>query len=81
VPARSGVPGEKDVVAAVVPRPCAAFDPQALFRACHARLAPGQVPQVLRVVGTIPKTASEKPQERFLVEAFGADPQRPFVEP
>ena len=80
VPARSGVPGEKDMVAAVVPRPGAPFDPRALFHACRDRLEPGQVPQYLQVVDTIPKTASEKPQERFLVEAFEAEPQRLFVE-
>ena len=80
VPARSGAPGEKDVVAAVVPRPGAHFDPQGAFRACRARLEAGLVPQYVQVADAIPKTASEKPQERFLLEAFNAEPQRVFSE-
>jgi crotonobetaine/carnitine-CoA ligase len=80
VPARSGAPGEKDVVAAVVPRRGAPFDPQALFRACRARLEPAMVPQYVQVVDAIPKTASEKPQERFLVEALRSAPLRVHFE-
>jgi len=80
VPARSGAPGEKDVVAAVVPRRGASFDPQALFRACRARLEPAMVPQYVQVVDAIPKTASEKPQERFLVEALRTAPLRVHFE-
>jgi crotonobetaine/carnitine-CoA ligase len=80
VAARSGAPGEKDVVAAVVPRPGAAFDPRAVFGACRSRLEPALVPQYLQVVDAIPKTASEKPLERLLVEAFAAEPDRVFSE-
>jgi crotonobetaine/carnitine-CoA ligase len=80
VPARSGAPGEKDVVAAIVPRAgTASFDAQAVFRACREQLEPVLVPQYLQVVDAIPKTASEKPQERFLIDAFDADPTRVFV--
>jgi len=68
------------VVVAVVARPGAQFDPQVLFRACRARLEPGQMPQYLQVVDAIPKTASEKPQERFLVDALHAEPHRVHVE-
>jgi crotonobetaine/carnitine-CoA ligase len=67
-PAASGAPGEKDVVAAVVPAPGVAFDPGLVFRACRAGLEPNFVPSWLQVVAEIPKTASEKPQERFLLE-------------
>ena len=35
------------------------------------------MPSYLQVVPEIPKTASEKPQERFLLEAF--DPAAPNV--
>ncbi|HBZ69377.1 MAG TPA: ATP-dependent acyl-CoA ligase [Deltaproteobacteria bacterium] len=70
VPARSGSPGEKDVVAAIVLTPRAAFDPQAVFAACRRGLEPNFVPAYLQVVDEIPKTASEKPQERFLLERF-----------
>jgi len=32
------------------------------------------VPSYLQVLDAIPKTASEKPQERFLIESFQAHP-------
>jgi crotonobetaine/carnitine-CoA ligase len=80
VPARSGAPGESDVVAAIVPRPGMSFDPQALFRACRARLEPAMVPQFVQELEAIPKTASEKPQERFLVDALRVQPDRVHVE-
>lgn len=70
VPAASGAPGEKDVVAAVVPLAAASFDPAAIFAACRRGLEPNFVPSWLQVVEEIPKTASEKPQERFLLERF-----------
>jgi carnitine-CoA ligase len=77
VPAASGAPGEKDVVAAIVPSPGAFLDPADLFAACRARLEPNSVPSYLQVVDELPKTASEKPQERLLAEAF--DPRAPNV--
>ncbi|MGQ0622609.1 MAG: AMP-binding protein [Panacagrimonas sp.] len=70
VPASTGVPGEKDPVAAVVPKDIKRFDPQALFKACRAKLEANFVPRYIQVLPQIPKTASEKPQERFLIEAF-----------
>lgn len=72
VPAASGAPGEKDVVAAVTPGD-ASFSPGAIFRACRERLEPNFVPTWIQVVDEIPKTASEKPQERFLYERFAPD--------
>jgi crotonobetaine/carnitine-CoA ligase len=70
VPAASGAPGEQDVVAAVVPAADASFSPDAIFAACRRGLEPNFVPTYLQVVDEIPKTASEKPQERFLLERF-----------
>ena len=70
VPASSGAPGEKDVVAAVVPLAGATLDPASLFAHCRAGLEANFVPSYLQVVDEIPKTASEKPQERFLLDAF-----------
>jgi crotonobetaine/carnitine-CoA ligase len=70
VPAASGAPGESDVVAAIVPAAGAHFDAAAIFAACRKGLEPNFVPSYLQVVGEIPKTASEKPQERFLRERF-----------
>ncbi|MNY56585.1 crotonobetaine/carnitine-CoA ligase [compost metagenome] len=75
VPASSGAPGDKDVVAAVVPVEGMSLDVQALFRRCRAALEPNFVPSFVQVLTEIPKTASEKPQERFLVEALTAQPQ------
>lgn len=76
IPSANGVPGEKDVVAAVVPRDpdLASFDVQSVFRACRAGLAANFVPGYVQVLHAIPKTASEKPQDRFLLEAFSNDP-------
>lgn len=73
VPSSNGVPGEKDVVAAVVPASAADFDPADVFRHCRATLESNFVPSYLQIVEEIPKTASEKPQERFLLEAFALD--------
>lgn len=70
VPTKGGAPGEKDVVAAIVPT--ASFDPAALFSWGRAKLERNMIPSYLHVVTEIPKTASEKPQERFLVDAFSS---------
>ena len=76
----SGAPGEKDVVAAVVPKNRAAFNPQSIFSICREKLEPNFVPTYLQVLDQIPKTASEKPQERLLLEAFRADKTQVHVE-
>ena len=80
IPARSAAPGEKDVVAAVVPVERKSFDADSVFAACRAGLEPNSVPSYLQVVGEIPKTASEKPQERFLMEQFSPDAENVFAE-
>jgi carnitine-CoA ligase len=80
VPSSNGVPGEKDVVAAIVPSPNISFDPVAVFTACRTHLESSFVPSYLQVVTEIPKTASEKPQERFLLEAFDVDASNVFTE-
>ena len=68
-------PGEKDVIAAVVPADRDNFDVAAVFTTCQAKLDRNSVPDYIQVLDEIPKTASEKPQERFMVEAFAAKPQ------
>jgi crotonobetaine/carnitine-CoA ligase len=80
VEAASGAPGEKDVVAAIVPVDPATFSADALFSACRRALEPNFVPSYLQVVDEIPKTASEKPQERFLLAAFAVDAPNVFTE-
>jgi crotonobetaine/carnitine-CoA ligase len=78
IPARSGAPGESDVVAAVVSAAGAECDPQALFALCRMKLEANFVPSYLQVVDEIPKTASEKPQERFLKELLLAGAKNVF---
>lgn len=73
VPAASGAPGEKDVVAAIVAVNRASFDPAAVFAKCRKEMEGNFVPTYLQVVDEIPKTASEKPQERFLLDRFTTD--------
>jgi crotonobetaine/carnitine-CoA ligase len=80
VPAASGAPGEKDVVAAVVAHSGVRLDPQAIFAACRKELEANFVPSYLQVVDEIPKTASEKPQERFLLERFAPGAPNVHVE-
>ena len=63
----ANAPGEKEVVAAVVPAQ-PDFDGAALFKHCRESLEANFVPSFIQIVQEIPKTASEKPQERFLVE-------------
>jgi len=70
VPMAGMAPGEKEVVAAVVATDPAHFDAQAVFATCRAKLDGNSVPRFVQLVDEIPKTASEKPQERFLLQAF-----------
>jgi crotonobetaine/carnitine-CoA ligase len=80
VPAASAAPGEKDVVAAIVLEPGVGFSAASVFAACRAGLEPNFVPSYLQVVEEIPKTASEKPQERFLLERFAPDAPGVYTE-
>ena len=70
VPSSNGVPGEKDVVAAIVSTDKATFQPADIFKTCVEKLESNFIPSYIQLVDEIPKTASEKPQERFLLEAF-----------
>ncbi len=81
VPAASGAPGEKDVVAAVVPAHPDSFEVEALFAHCRRGMEANFVPSFIQVVARIPKTASEKPQERFLVELLASDRNNVHAEP
>lgn len=76
VPAASGAPGEKDVVAAVVPVDMAGFDPQSVFVWCRGRLENNMVPEYVHVVDELPKTATEKIQTRYLLEMFQLESDR-----
>ncbi|MBV2234523.1 MAG: AMP-binding protein [Sterolibacterium sp.] len=76
VPAASGAPGESDVVAAIVPTEAARsrFDQAALLARCRAGLEANFVPSFLLLLDEIPKTASEKPLERVLLERYQQNP-------
>ena len=56
------------------------LDVAGVFAACREGLESNFVPSYLQVVDEIPKTASEKPQERFLLEAFAPDVEGVFTE-
>jgi len=73
-------PGEKEVVAAIVAKQGSSFDPAAVFAACRRTLEANFVPRFIQLVDEIPKTASEKPQERYLLEAFSPDAANIFTE-
>jgi crotonobetaine/carnitine-CoA ligase len=72
IPSANGSPGEKDVVAAIVVDR-AKFNAASVFAYCREKLEPNFVPAFLQVLDEIPKTASEKPQDRFLIEALHRD--------
>jgi crotonobetaine/carnitine-CoA ligase len=80
VEAASGVPGEKDVIAAVVPLAGQVLDVPGLFGHCRAHLESNFVPTYIQVMAEIPKTASEKPQERFCLEHFRGHPEAVHTE-
>lgn len=80
VPAASGAPGEKDVVAAVVPVDHATCPVDDLFATCRKGLESNFVPSYVQLVDEIPKTASEKPQERILREWLEARPESVHTE-
>jgi crotonobetaine/carnitine-CoA ligase len=80
IEAASGAPGEKDVVAAIVPADAGTFSSDDVFAACREALESNFVPSFLQIVDEIPKTASEKPQERFLLAAFAQDAPNVFTE-
>jgi crotonobetaine/carnitine-CoA ligase len=81
VEAASGSPGERDVVAAVVPFRGVTLDAASIYAKCRRDLEPNFVPSFLQVVDEIPKTISEKPQERFLAAAFSRTASNVFPDP
>jgi carnitine-CoA ligase len=70
VPAKSGAPGEMDLVAAIVADMGRRIDVRRVFDWCRSRVEPNLVPSHLMVLPELPKTASEKVQPRVLVEMF-----------
>ncbi len=75
IPAQSGAPGESDLVAGVVLFDGRQPDPSALFACARKGLEANSVPSYLLFLEEIPKTISEKPQERFLRQYFEERPE------
>ena len=73
-------PGEKQVIAAVVPTGYDDFDAATVFSACREKLDANSVPDFIQLLQRIPKTASEKPQERFLLEALDIEADNVFAQ-
>jgi acyl-CoA synthetase (AMP-forming)/AMP-acid ligase II len=81
MPARSGIPGEIDIVAAVVPRDPADFDVVALFARCASRLEHSHVPDFIQVVDDLPRTVSQQVQARFLAAKLQGSARSAFARP
>jgi crotonobetaine/carnitine-CoA ligase len=77
IPARSGAPGESDIVAAIAPFPNGKVDVEGVKALCLARLEKNSVPSFFQIVESIPKTVSEKALDRVLKERFS--PSAPNV--
>lgn len=73
IPAASGAPGERDIVAAIAPVPGHDIDPKSIYRMCVETLEKNAVPSFLQVVSELPKTPSEKNLDRVLREEFAQD--------
>jgi len=73
-------PGEKQVIAAVVVADPDRFEPGAVYAVCREKLDANSVPDFIQLVPEIPKTASEKPQERFLLEALDIEANNVFAQ-
>ncbi|MFY9178623.1 MAG: class I adenylate-forming enzyme family protein [Venatoribacter sp.] len=77
-PVENGVPGEKNIIVAVVPR-TPYLRAENIFQACKRELESHYMPDFVQILDEIPKTASEKPQDRFLLELFEQQPERVFA--
>jgi len=73
-------PGEKQVIAAVVAADPDRFEPGAVYAVCREKLDANSVPDFIQLVPEIPKTASEKPQERFLLEDLDIQADNVFAQ-
>lgn len=71
-----GVPselGEDEVMVAVVPKPASTVEPEALVEHCRRNLPAFAVPRFVRVVGELPKTATQRVQ-KYLLKDQGVTP-------
>jgi len=75
IPAASCAPGESDLVAGIVLFDGKIPDPASIFECARKGLESNSVPSYLMFLEEIPKTISEKPQERFLKQNFEEHPE------
>jgi crotonobetaine/carnitine-CoA ligase len=75
IPAAGGAPGESDLVAGIVLFQGREPDPAGIFECAREGLEANSVPSYLLFLEEIPKTISEKPQERFLRQEFENHPE------
>ena len=75
IAAASGAPGESDLVAGIVLFPGKEPDSASILECCREGMEANSVPSYLLFLEEIPKTISEKPQERFLRAAFEDHPE------
>jgi len=68
VATEKNVPGEKALVAAVVPADLSSYDSEQLLDYCAKHLERNDVPEIFQVLDAIPKTISEKPIEKACIE-------------
>jgi len=75
IPSASGAPGESDLVAGISLFAGREVDPASIFQCARSGLEANSVPSYLLVLDEIPMTISQKPQERFLRQAFEDSPE------
>lgn len=73
IPAKSGAPGESDLVAAIAAFEGQKLEPRSIFELAQKRLEANSVPSYLQFVEEIPKSASEKYLDRILKDDFSPD--------
>ncbi len=78
IPAESGAPGESDLVAGIVLFEGIKMDATSIFEKARKGLEANSVPSYLLVLDEIPKTISQKPQERFMKQHFKEHPEWVF---
>jgi len=74
IPALGGAPGESDLVAGIVLFDGRIPDPAKIYDCARNGLEANSIPSYIMFLDEIPKTISEKPQERFLKQFFDERP-------
>ncbi len=78
IPAKTGAPGESDLVVAVSLFPGVELDLDSIKDACKKQLEPNSIPSYVQVVGEMPKSSSEKIMARELKDSFSPEAKNVF---